>query len=56
VIAANVDTAFVVCSVNEDFNPDRIERFLSLVNEPKAEPVVVLSKEDLCDAPDDYRR
>lgn len=55
-IAANVDTAFIVCSLNEDFNLNRIERFLSLVNESKAEPVVVLSKEDLCDEPDDYRQ
>lgn len=48
VVAANVDTAFVVCSLNEDFNLNRIERYLSLVHESDAEPVVVLSKKDLC--------
>jgi|TARA_B100002003_G_scaffold216075_1_gene215369 ribosome biogenesis GTPase len=32
-IAANVDTAFIVCSLNEDFNLNRIERFLSIANE-----------------------
>lgn len=56
VIAANVDTAFIVCSLNDDFNLNRIERFLSLVNESNAEPVVVLSKEDLCEDPDYYRQ
>lgn len=54
-IAANVDTAFVMCSLNDDFNPNRIERYLSLVNEAGAEPVVVLSKMDLCSDPDRFR-
>lgn len=49
VIAANIDTAFIVCSLNADFNLSRIERFLSIVNEAKAEPVVVLTKKDLCE-------
>ena len=48
VIAANIDTALIVCSLNDDFNLNRIERFLSMVNEAGAEPVVVLSKADLC--------
>jgi ribosome biogenesis GTPase len=46
-IAANIDTAFIVCSLNDDFNLNRIERFLTLVNQAGAEPVVVLSKADL---------
>jgi ribosome biogenesis GTPase len=45
-ISANVDTAFIVSSMNDDFSLNRIERFLSLVNESGAEPVVVLSKSD----------
>ncbi len=48
-LAANVDTAFIVCSLNDDFNLNRIERYLSLVNDAGAEPVVVLTKKDLCD-------
>ncbi|MEH0664774.1 ribosome small subunit-dependent GTPase A [Vibrio scophthalmi] len=48
-IAANVDTVFIVCSLNHDFNLSRIERYLALVNEAKVEPVVVLTKADLCD-------
>jgi len=51
-ISANVDTAFIVCSINNDFNLNRIERFLSLVNESEAEPVVLLSKSDLSDDPE----
>lgn len=47
-IAANVDTLFIVTSLNEDFSLNRIERYLSLANEALVEPVVVLSKSDLC--------
>jgi len=50
-ISANVDTAFIVSSMNEDFNLNRIERFLSLVNESGAEPVVLLSKSDQSETP-----
>ena len=54
-IAANVDTAFIVCSLNQDFNLNRIERYLSLVYEAGAEPVIVLSKLDLCSDPESYK-
>jgi ribosome biogenesis GTPase len=53
-IAANVDTLFVVTSLNEDFNLNRIERFLSLANEAGATPVIILSKADLCDDPETF--
>ncbi|PVZ68375.1 ribosome small subunit-dependent GTPase A [Pelagibaculum spongiae] len=53
-IAANVDTAFIVCSLNYDFNLGRIERYLSLVNQANVEPVLVLSKLDVCTDPDIY--
>ena len=45
-IAANVDTVFVVCSLDADFNPRRIERYLLLVQGSGAKPVVVLTKAD----------
>ncbi|WP_045486142.1 ribosome small subunit-dependent GTPase A [Vibrio harveyi] len=48
-IAANVDTVFIVCSLNHDFNLSRIERYLALINEADVEPVIVLTKADLCD-------
>jgi len=54
-IAANVDTLFIVTSLNDDFNLNRIERYLSLANEAGAEPVIVLSKADLCDDPEAFR-
>ena len=45
-IAANVDTVFVVCGLDQDFNPRRIERYLLLVRGGGVEPVVVLTKAD----------
>ncbi|WP_438454491.1 ribosome small subunit-dependent GTPase A [Vibrio alginolyticus] len=47
-VAANVDTVFIVCSLNHDFNLSRIERYLALAKNAKVEPVVVLTKADLC--------
>lgn len=55
-IAANVNTLFVVCSMNQDFNLNRIERYLALANEAGVEPVVVLTKADLCDDPHSYQQ
>lgn len=48
-IAANVDTALIVCSLNDDFNLSRIERYLAMAHEAAVDPVVVLTKLDLCD-------
>ncbi len=45
-IAANVDTVFVVCGLDGDFNPRRIERYLLLVQGSGAGVVVVLTKAD----------
>lgn len=53
-ISANVDTAFIVSSMNDDFNLNRIERFLALVNESGAEPVVLLSKSDQVESPQSF--
>ena len=49
VIAANVDTVFIVCGLDADFNPRRIERYRLLVGSGGAEPVVVLTKADRAD-------
>ncbi|RPH38208.1 ribosome small subunit-dependent GTPase A [bacterium] len=49
ILAANIDIAFIVSGLDEDFNPRRIERYLVLTTESGAEPVVVLNKADLCD-------
>ncbi|MDI6907983.1 MAG: ribosome small subunit-dependent GTPase A [Thermoanaerobacterales bacterium] len=48
VVAANIDTVFLVNALNRDFNLRRIERYLTLAWESGADPVVVLSKTDLC--------
>ena len=46
VIAANIDSVFVVCGLDADFNPRRIERYLLLVGGSGVQPVVVLTKSD----------
>ncbi len=51
-IAANVDTLFVVTSCDQDFNVARIERYLVLTREVGVRPVVVLTKADLSPAPE----
>jgi ribosome biogenesis GTPase len=51
VIAANIDVAFVVTSLNADLNPRRIERYLAAAWQSGARPVVVLTKSDLSEDP-----
>lgn len=53
-IAANVDTLFIVSSCNADFNPARIERYLVLARQSGAMPVLVLTKADCAADPADY--
>jgi ribosome biogenesis GTPase len=53
-IAANVDTVFIVASCNHDFNIARLERYLVLASEAGVAPVIVLTKADLADNPDVY--
>jgi ribosome biogenesis GTPase / thiamine phosphate phosphatase len=48
VLAANVDTVFLVMGLDRDFNPRRLERALVLAWESGASPVVLLNKADLC--------
>jgi len=55
VIAANIDTAFIVQSCHFDFNPRRLERYLVMAADGHVEPVVVLTKTDLI-APDELER
>jgi ribosome biogenesis GTPase / thiamine phosphate phosphatase len=47
VIAANIDVVFVVAALTHEFNIARIERYLTLVWDSGAQPVVVLNKADL---------
>lgn len=49
VLAANVDWGLITSSLNEDYNPRRLERYLGLVRESKARPAILLTKADLTD-------
>ena len=53
-IAANVDTLFVVSSCNKDFNVARLERYFALAHQGGAEPVLILTKADLAENPSEY--
>ena len=46
-IAANIDYAFVIQSVDSNFDLNRLERYLVMVNESEIQPIVLLSKTDL---------
>ena len=48
VVAANVDTALLLASLNADLSIRRLERYLATAWEGGAEPVIVLTKADLC--------
>ncbi len=50
IVAANVDTAFIVQSLDRDFNLRRLERYLVMAYDGRVEPVVLLSKQDLLTA------
>lgn len=49
IVGTNIDTVFLVTSLNQDFNLRRIERYLIVAWESGASPVVILSKADLCE-------
>ncbi len=49
IIATNIDYLFIVISLNDDFNLRRAERYLTAAYESGAEPVIVLSKSDICE-------
>ena len=46
-IATNIDTGFVVQSLDSNYNLRRLERYLVMINESGIQPVVLLSKSDL---------
>lgn len=50
-IAANVDTLFIVSSCNQDFNEARLERYLSIARDAEVMALIVLTKADLTDEP-----
>ncbi len=48
VVGANVDIVFIVTALDDDFSPRRVERYMTAILDGGAQPVVVLSKADLC--------
>ncbi|MBD3275222.1 MAG: ribosome small subunit-dependent GTPase A [Candidatus Marinimicrobia bacterium] len=56
IIAANLDTIFVVQSLNEDFNINRLERYLVMIREQNITPAVILNKSDLVENPGEFQR
>lgn len=48
IVATNLDTVFVVSALNREFNLRRIERYLTIVRDSGARPVILLNKADLC--------
>lgn len=47
-VAANIDTVFIVCGLDSDYSPRRVERYLILARESGARAVVLLNKSDKC--------
>jgi len=50
-VGSNIDTVFIVSSLNQDFNLNRLERYLALAKDAGVTPVIVLTKIDCCDNP-----
>lgn len=53
-IAANVDTLFIVTSANRDFNVARLERYLAVAHEAGAYPLIVITKADMAESIEPY--
>jgi ribosome biogenesis GTPase len=49
VLGTNIDIAFIMMALDRDFNLNRLERYLSIVNAGRIQPVILLSKSDLYD-------
>ena len=50
-VAANMDYVFIMTSLNRDFRVERLERYLTLTRQSGAEPVILLTKKDICPDP-----
>ncbi|AWW74055.1 ribosome small subunit-dependent GTPase A [Erythrobacter sp. KY5] len=53
-IAANIDTIFIVSSCNQDFNVARLERYIAIAFEADIAPVILLTKSDLAQGVEEY--
>jgi ribosome biogenesis GTPase len=55
-IAANVDSLFIVTSANRDFNVARLERYLAIAHDAGAFPIIVITKADTVESTDSFVR
>jgi ribosome biogenesis GTPase len=53
-IAANVDTLFIVTSANRDFNVARLERYLAIAHDAGAFPIIVITKADTVNSIEEF--
>ena len=53
IVAANIDTLFLVTGLDHNYNLRRIERYLAVARESGADPVIILNKTDLCPEADE---
>jgi ribosome biogenesis GTPase / thiamine phosphate phosphatase len=53
IVGTNIDTVFLVTSLNQDLNPRRLERYLIVAWDSGANPMILLSKADLCESIED---
>jgi ribosome biogenesis GTPase / thiamine phosphate phosphatase len=56
IVAANVDTIFLVTGLDKNYNLRRIERYLAVAWDSGSTPVVILNKSDLCEDPEIKRK
>jgi ribosome biogenesis GTPase / thiamine phosphate phosphatase len=56
VMCANVDLGLLVCALNQDFNPRRLERYIAMCHAGHVEPIIVLTKSDLITDMEPYLR
>ncbi len=56
IVAANIDTVFLVSGLDRNYNPKRIQRFMVAAHDSGAVPVIVLNKSDLADDADEVKR
>ena len=56
ILGTNLDTLFIVTSLNQELNLRRLERYLALAQQSQVQPVVILNKVDLCEDPEAVER
>ncbi len=54
IIAANIDIMFIVSSLNKEFNINKLGRYIILAETNHIKPIILLTKLDLCENPQDY--